>query len=143
MGRDLPLAGGQSCGRSLDSGGSEAQRRASGALRHESTASVSGRRKAQVALRSGHDAAFCRQFKSGKPVYEQVLLAVKRALAAGQLKPGDRFPSVRVLSQELRINPNTAHKVIGALVDDGLLSVQPGVGKVVSHTKPATAQEKQ
>ncbi len=86
---------------------------------------------------------FVVQFKSGKPVYEQVLLAVKRALAAGQLKPGDRFPSVRVLSQELRINPNTAHKVIGTLVDDGLLSVQPGVGKVVSHTKPATAQEKQ
>src|SRR5258708_23050268 len=86
---------------------------------------------------------FVVQSKSGKPVYEQVLLAVRRALAAGQLKSGDRFPSVRVLSQELRINPNTAQKVIGALVDDGLLSVQPGVGKVVSHTKPATPQEKQ
>ena len=86
---------------------------------------------------------FVVQFKSGKPVYEQVLLAVKRALTAGQLKPGDRFPSVRVLSQELRINPNTAHKVIGTLVDDGLLSVQPGVGTIVSRTKPPTAQQKQ
>src|SRR5512139_4213815 len=86
---------------------------------------------------------FVVQFKSGKPVYEQVLLAVKRALTTGQLKPGDRFPSVRVLSQELRINPNTAHKIIGTLVDDGLLSVQPGVGTVVSRTKPASAQQKQ
>ena len=86
---------------------------------------------------------FVVQFKSGKPVYEQVLLAVKRALTAGQLKPGDRFPSARVLSQELRINSNTAHKIIGALVDDGLLSVQSGVGKIVSHTKRATTQEKQ
>ncbi|HEY3166081.1 MAG TPA: GntR family transcriptional regulator [Candidatus Binatia bacterium] len=86
---------------------------------------------------------FAIQFKSGKPVYEQVLLAVKRALTAGQLKPGDRFPSVRVLSQELRINPNTAHKIISTLVEDGLLKVQPGVGTVISQTKPPTAQQKQ
>jgi len=86
---------------------------------------------------------FVVRFESGKPVYEQVLLAVKRALTSGQLKPGDRFPSVRVLSQELRINPNTAHKIIGALVDDGVLSVRPGVGTVVSRATPATAQQKQ
>jgi len=86
---------------------------------------------------------FVVQFKSGKPVYEQVLVAVKRALTTGQLRPGDRFPSVRVLSQELRINPNTAHKIVGTLVEDGLLSVQPGVGTVVSRIKPATAQQKQ
>ena len=86
---------------------------------------------------------FVVQFKSGKPVYEQVLLAVKRALTAGQLKPGDRFPSVRVLSQELRINPNTAHKIIGTLIEDGILKVQPGVGTLVSQLKPATSQQKQ
>ena len=86
---------------------------------------------------------FVVQFKSGKPVYEQVLLAVKRALTSGQLKPGDPFPSVRVLSQELRINPNTAHRIIGTLVDDGVLSVRPGVGTVVTRAKPATAHQKQ
>ena len=86
---------------------------------------------------------FVVRFKSGKPVYEQVLLAVKRALTTGQLKPGDRFPSVRVLSQELRINPNTAHKIISTLIEDGLLNVQPGVGTVIGEIKPATAQQKQ
>jgi GntR family transcriptional regulator len=86
---------------------------------------------------------FAIHFKSGKPVYEQVLLAVKRALTSGQLKPGDRFPSVRVLSQELRINPNTAHKIISTLIEDGLLNVQPGVGTAVGEIKPATAQQKQ
>lgn len=86
---------------------------------------------------------FVVRFKSGKPVYEQVLLAVKRALTAGQLKPGDRFPSVRVLSQELRINPNTAHKIISTLIEDGLLKVQPGVGTVIDEIRPATAQQKQ
>jgi GntR family transcriptional regulator len=86
---------------------------------------------------------FAIQFKSGKPVYEQVLLAVKRALTSGQLQPGDRFPSVRVLSQELRINPNTAHKIVSTLIEDGLLKVQPGVGTVIGQIKPATAQQKQ
>jgi len=83
------------------------------------------------------------RFKNGTPVYEQVLLAVKRALTAGQLKPGDRFPSVRVLSQELRINPNTAHKIISTLIEEGLLNVQPGVGTVIGEIRPATAQQKQ
>lgn len=86
---------------------------------------------------------FVVRFKSGKPVYEQVLLAVKRALTAGQLKPGDRFPSVRVLSQELRINPNTAHKIISTLIEDGLLKVQPGVGTIIGEITPATAQQRQ
>jgi GntR family transcriptional regulator len=86
---------------------------------------------------------FTIDFRTGKPVYEQVLLAVKRALTSGQLKPGDRFPSVRVLSQELRINPNTAHKIISTLVEDGLLKVLPGAGTVVAQIKPATAQQKQ
>ena len=86
---------------------------------------------------------FAIHFKSGKPVYEQVLLAVKRALISGQLKAGDRFPSVRVLSQELRINPNTAHKIISTLIEDGLLRVQPGVGTMIGQIKPATAQQKQ
>jgi GntR family transcriptional regulator len=69
--------------------------------------------------------------------------AVKRALTSGQLQPGDRFPSVRVLSQELRINPNTAHKIVSTLIEDGLLKVQPGVGTVIGQIKPATAQQKQ
>jgi len=86
---------------------------------------------------------FVIHFKGGEPVYEQVLLAVKRALTSGQLKPGDRFPSVRVLSQELRINPNTAHKIISTLIEGGLLKVQPGVGTVIGQIKPATAQQKQ
>ncbi len=86
---------------------------------------------------------FAIQFKSGKPVYEQVLLAVKRALISGQLKPGDRFPSVRTLSQELRINPNTAHRVISTLIEEGLLKVQPGVGTTIEQTQPASAQQKQ
>jgi GntR family transcriptional regulator len=72
--------------------------------------------------------------RPGEPVTQQVVFAVTRAVVTGQLRPGDPFPSVRMLSQELRVNPNTAHKIVAALTDDGLLTVVPGVGTVVSET---------
>ena len=51
---------------------------------------------------------------------------------AGQLQAGDRFPPVRVLSQELKINPNTAQKVLTTLVERGLVEVHPGIGTTVA-----------
>ena len=77
---------------------------------------------------------FSVSFKAGEPVYAQVVYAAVRALVSGQLQPGDPFPSVRTLSQELRINPNTAQKVINALKEKNLLEVRPGVGTVVVRT---------
>ncbi|MFA5190481.1 MAG: GntR family transcriptional regulator [Verrucomicrobiia bacterium] len=85
--------------------------------------------------------AFQVQFKPGIPLYEQVVFAVKKAIVSGQMMTGDKFPSVRVLSQELRINPNTAHKILSALVDEGLLEVSPGIGTVVAAAQPATKKQ--
>jgi GntR family transcriptional regulator len=73
--------------------------------------------------------------RPGLPIYEQVVYAVTRAIVTDQLRAGDPFPSVRTLSQELRINPNTAHKIVAALIDDGLLVVRPGIGTVVSGNR--------
>lgn len=70
------------------------------------------------------------------------MFAVKKAVVAGQLRPGDRFPSVRVLSQELRVNPNTAHKVIAALVAEGVLITTPAVGSVVATREPGGRKER-
>jgi GntR family transcriptional regulator len=81
-------------------------------------------------------------FKTGIPAYEQVVYAVKKAIISGALKPGDRFPSVRVLSQELRINPNTAHKVVAALVNERLLEVKPGIGTIVADAHPSTREQR-
>ncbi|HEX2748206.1 MAG TPA: GntR family transcriptional regulator [Verrucomicrobiales bacterium] len=67
----------------------------------------------------------------GLPASDQIVLAVRRAVLTGQLQDGDEFPSVRGLSQELRISPTTAHKAIGQLRDAGLLASRPGVGMVV------------
>ncbi|MBL9193165.1 MAG: GntR family transcriptional regulator [Opitutaceae bacterium] len=81
-------------------------------------------------------------FHSGEPVYEQVIYAAKKAILSGVLSPGERFPSVRSLSQELKINPNTAHKVVAALTAEGLLAVHPGVGTVVAPSVPGSAEDR-
>ena len=72
------------------------------------------------------------RLKPGLPIAEQVVHAVKKAVLTGRLQPGDRFVSVRQLSQELRINPNTAHKIVGALRQDGVLITTPAVGTTVA-----------
>ena len=78
------------------------------------------------------------EFKTGLPVYEQVVYAAKKAIVSGQLVPGDAFPSVRTLSQELKMNPNTAHKVVVTLISEGLLEVEPGIGTMVAKAPSAT-----
>jgi GntR family transcriptional regulator len=82
------------------------------------------------------------QFKPGARTYDQVVYAVKKAIIAGALKPGDSFPSVRVMSQELGINPNTAQKVIAALAEERLLVIKPGIGTVLAEAAPASNQER-
>jgi len=76
---------------------------------------------------------FSIELKPGLPITEQVIFAVKKAVVGGQLKPGQPFPSVRVVSQELKINPNTAHKIVAALVAQGVLVTTPAVGSVVAE----------
>ena len=71
--------------------------------------------------------------RPGASVHEQVVYAAERALVDGRLRPGERFPSVRMLSKELRINPNTAHKIVSTLVDQGILEVRPGIGTLVAE----------
>jgi GntR family transcriptional regulator len=85
---------------------------------------------------------FSIELRPGLPVAEQILFAVKKAVVAGQLKPGDKFPSVRVLSQELRVNPNTAHKVVAALVHEGVLVTTPAVGSIVAVPEAGGKKER-
>ena len=75
---------------------------------------------------------FIIQIEDGLPVSDQILQAVRKAMLTGQLVAGDEFPSVRTLSQELRISPTTAHKVVAALKDAGYLASRPGIGMVVT-----------
>lgn len=81
-------------------------------------------------------------FEPGIPLYEQVIYAAKKAIISGKLKPGDPFPSVRALSAELKINQNTAHKVIGQLVAQGVVEVRSGIGTVVAGRMGTSAAER-
>ncbi|MBZ5624763.1 MAG: GntR family transcriptional regulator [Acidobacteriia bacterium] len=81
-------------------------------------------------------------FRPGSSLYEQVVYAAEKALVSGQLRPGDPFPSVRTLSAGLKINPNTAHKVVTYLLHEGLLEVMPGTGTVVARPPSSTAAER-
>ena len=81
-------------------------------------------------------------FEPGISLYEQVVYAAKKAVVSGQMRPGEAFPSVRALSKALKINPNTAHKVITQLLNDGLLESQPGVGTVVADLPRSTATQR-
>ena len=81
------------------------------------------------------------EFRPGVPVYEQVLYAARKAIIAGDLAPGDLFPSVRALSAEYRINPNTVQKALVALRNEGLIESIPGIGnRVTAAPKPTPRQ---
>jgi len=81
---------------------------------------------------------FTAVIRPGQPLHDQVVFAVTKAIVTGQLRAGDPFPSVRTLSQELRINPNTAQKIVATLVERDLLDVRPGIGTVVVDWRPPT-----
>jgi len=82
------------------------------------------------------------RFEPGVPIHEQVVYAAKKALVRGQMATGEPFPSVRALSKALKINPNTAHKVIAQLVVEGLLEVRPGLGTIVAERPAASAADR-
>jgi GntR family transcriptional regulator len=81
-------------------------------------------------------------FRPGASLFEQAVYAAKKAMIAGQLRPGDAFPSVRTLSKELKINPNTAHKIVANLISEGLLETLPGIGTVVAELPDSSRKER-
>lgn len=80
-------------------------------------------------------------FKSGKPVYLQLVDQVRYATASGALRAGDALPSIRPLAEELRVNRNTVAKAYAELEGLGVIETLPGKGCFVKEngatfTKP-------
>jgi GntR family transcriptional regulator len=67
-------------------------------------------------------------FKSGMPVYIQLVDQVKAAAASGALQPGEALPSIRPLAEELRLNRNTVAKAYSELESLGVIETLPGKG---------------
>jgi GntR family transcriptional regulator len=72
-------------------------------------------------------------FKSGKPVYLQVVDQVKSAAASGALRPGEPLPSIRPLAEELRVNRNTVAKAYAELESQGVIESVAGKGCFVTE----------
>ncbi len=73
-------------------------------------------------------------FRSGVPIYVQIVEEIQQSLAAGQLKPGDQLPTVRQLASDIRVNFNTVARAYRMLDDAGLISTQQGRGTYILET---------
>ena len=71
---------------------------------------------------------------SRTPVYEQIINQAEKFIAVGLLKSGQQMPSVRSLSVELSVNPNTIQKAFAELTGRGILVSVPGKGSFVSQS---------
>ena len=67
-------------------------------------------------------------FKSGMPVYLQIVDQIKAAAASGSLQPGEALPSIRPVAEELRVNRNTVAKAYSELESLGVIETLPGKG---------------
>lgn len=76
---------------------------------------------------------------SPKPLEEQITLALRQALAQGDLRPGEDLPSVRQLAGDLGVHWNTVARAYRRLSDEGLLTVRRGRGAVVRE-RPRSAR---
>ena len=67
-------------------------------------------------------------FKSGKPVYLQIVDQVRSAAASGSIRSGEPLPSIRPLAEELRVNRNTIAKAYSELESLGIVETMAGKG---------------
>src|SRR5262245_23992331 len=67
-------------------------------------------------------------FRSGKPIYLQIVDQVKAAAASGTIQPGESLPTIRPLAEELRVNRNTIAKAYSELESQGVIETIAGKG---------------
>jgi GntR family transcriptional regulator len=68
-------------------------------------------------------------------LHEQVAADIRRAIAEGEARPGERLPPARDLAAILGVNRNTVLRALRALRDEGLLDFRRGRGVTVSGTQ--------
>lgn len=81
-------------------------------------------------------------FRSGAPIYEQIVEQVRSRIESGKLSPGDQLPTVRQLALELRVNFNTIARAYRILDEAGLISTQQGRGTYILEPDTSEAQNR-
>lgn len=81
-------------------------------------------------------------FRSGIPIYTQIVEQVKQQVVGGVLQPGDQLPTVRALAQELRVNFNTVARAYRLLDEANIISTQQGRGTYILEVPPPERTDK-
>ena len=76
------------------------------------------------------------EYNSGIPVYRQIINQASAAVAAGAFKPGDQLPTIRALSDQLNVNPNTVAKAYRELELKGVIVSERGSGSFIQAQLP-------
>lgn len=71
------------------------------------------------------------EFKSGMPIYKQIAKAVKEKIALGELRPGDKFPSIRDIASIYKVNPNTVQRSTQLLEQEEIIYSKRGIGSFI------------
>ena len=82
------------------------------------------------------------ELRPGQSIFDQVVFAATKAFISGEFQAGQPFPSVRALAADLKIHPNTAHKVVQHLIQERYLEARPGIGTVVADLPAARAGDR-
>lgn len=81
-------------------------------------------------------------FRSGTPIYTQIVEQVQQQVLSGELKPGDQLPTVRALALALRVNFNTVARAYRLLDEAGIISTQQGRGTYILESPPPDRTER-
>ena len=81
-------------------------------------------------------------FRSGLPIYTQIVNQVQAQVVSGILKHGDQLPTVRALAEELRVNFNTIARAYRILDEARIISTQQGRGTYITEIPPPNVSEK-
>ncbi len=73
--------------------------------------------------------------QDGTPIYQQIVEQIKYLVAGGRLKPGDQVPPIRLLAEQLRINPNTVARAYLELEREGMVTMRQGLGTTVAEVR--------
>jgi len=77
----------------------------------------------------------------GVPIYHQIISQVRYLIAAGRLQPGEELPPIRVLAEQLTVNPNTVARAYLELERAGIVTKRHGSGTYVSEARSSISQK--
>lgn len=83
------------------------------------------------------------KFSGDRPVYQQIMAAIRGAILTGELPPGKKVPSVRDLAEEAQVNPNTMQRALTELEREGLLISGGTSGRSVTQDRQILDSQRQ